>query len=226
MALLPENMSFRRPELCASTSSAILLNSFFYDGLCDDNDFDAAKRRSANDDMFGANLAIIPINLGNTHWVLLTVDTCQCRFSFWDSMGSAGSQHVKLVQDFFQQLWTYRTDRRRLLQGPLDEKMPLSELTNLKTATTKKGTRERIELFGRLPAKAPKDWDVYAPMKASPQQQGSNDCGVFACQKAVDLVFGTRILENVDKGETTGLRNLMANELKNGKLLKRLNYKI
>ena len=78
-----------------------------------------------------------------------------------------------------------------------------------------------MDLLTPLPCIEPRKWSVYAPKKSSPQQDNAVDCGIFTTQTAVHQIWGTSVWECVNSEKMTALRELMAIELKNGKLLPR-----
>lgn len=68
-------------------------NSFLFSKFCQ-HGFDGVKRWTKKVDLLSKELLLVPVNVGNEHWVLLAADLKRKRISCYDSLGG---RHKKKV---------------------------------------------------------------------------------------------------------------------------------
>ncbi|KAI8824465.1 uncharacterized protein EV422DRAFT_576835 [Fimicolochytrium jonesii] len=92
-------------------------NTFFYPALFKEGvySYKAVRRwtRKHANGVFSFDRAVIPINKGNYHWCLVTVDLVEHRIAFHDSMGSSARYGSKVMATIRQYLLDEEKDKQR-----------------------------------------------------------------------------------------------------------------
>jgi hypothetical protein len=70
--------------------------SFFYTKLCASTGYAGVRRWTKKVDVFAKDAILLPINLGNSHWVSACINIRKKRFEYYDSLGSWNENAIRV----------------------------------------------------------------------------------------------------------------------------------
>lgn len=134
-----------------------VFSSFFYEKV-NGGGQQSVKRWTRKVDLFAKDMVIMPVNLGNSHWVCAAINIGQKRFEYYDSMGRINHGVLQVCDTDTcvdcDRLCCFQKLRSYLEAEHLDKK------------------KTKLDLTG---------WTDYSNPK-TPQQDNGWDCGVFTSQ--------------------------------------------
>lgn len=84
-----------------------VMSTYFYVKLCGASGYDygGVRRWTKGVDLRGCSLVLIPVNVGNEHWILVALDVRRRRFDVWDSFRAAHPTCIRLLRRYISDEW-------------------------------------------------------------------------------------------------------------------------
>jgi sentrin-specific protease 1 len=91
-------------------------NSFFWVKINNEG-YSGVRQWTRKVDIFTKDLVLLPINMGQLHWVCAAINMRQCRFEYYDSLRGQNRRVFVILRDY---LASEYNDKKKGSAGPLD----------------------------------------------------------------------------------------------------------
>lgn len=170
-----------------------MFNTFFYSRLvCGNDSYDYAGvarwTRRAKVDVLEKDLILIPVNIGNHHWVLAGIDLQHKCYLYLDSLGGGGHSHAVLPaikRWFYDELLDKHGLEKANSVGVDTFQEPLNKYYEFLPTTALSQSPPSVSASPKKPKK-PRKHKI-------PKQRDGGSCGVFTAKIADCLELGVKV---------------------------------